>query len=47
MKNYKSKPIQYLIFSNAKNILIFENNNYKIIGTGLVVFKNPPLSNLD
>jgi hypothetical protein len=30
MKNYKSKPIQYLIFSNAKNILIFENNNYKI-----------------
>ena len=47
MKNYKSKPIQYLIFSNAKNILIFENNNYKIVGTGLVVFKNPPLSNLD
>ena len=46
MKNYKSKPIQYIIFSNAKNILIFENKNYKIVGTGLVVFKNPPLSKL-
>jgi hypothetical protein len=46
MKNYKSKPIQYLIFSNAKNILIFENKNYKIVEKGLVVFKNPPLDNL-
>ena len=47
MKNYKSKPIQYLIFSNDKNILIFDNKNYKIVSTGLVVFKNPPLSNLN
>jgi len=46
MKNYKSKPIQYIIFSNAKNILIFENKNYKIVGTSLVKFTESPLSKL-
>jgi len=46
MKNYKKKPIQYIIFVNSKNILIFNNKNYKLEGTSLVKFTESPLSKL-
>jgi hypothetical protein len=46
MKNYKKKPIQYIIFVNSKNILIFNNKNYKLEGTSLVKFTEAPLSKL-
>jgi len=43
MKNYKSKPIQYIIFTNnnTKDMLIFENTNYTIQeNNNSVIFKN-------
>jgi hypothetical protein len=43
MKNYKSKPIQYIIFTNnnTKDMLIFENKNYTIQeNNNSVIFKN-------
>lgn len=46
MKNYKSKPIQYLIFAGAKGLLIFDNKNYRVENNHFAIFKNPPLTNL-
>jgi hypothetical protein len=47
MKNYKNKPIQYIIFTSGKNMMIFENKDYTIQkDTDYVVFKNPPLENI-
>jgi len=43
MKNYKSKPIDYIIFTNAKQILIFENKNYTVENNHYVIFKSSPL----
>jgi hypothetical protein len=52
MKDYKDKPVDYIIFNgdikvNDENIYIFKNENYilKKIGTSgfsYVIFKNPP-----
>lgn len=41
MKNYKSNPIEYIIFTNAKDMLIFENKNYTIQeNKNFVIFTN-------
>lgn len=46
MKNYKSKPVQYLIFAGPKGLLIFDNKNYRVENNHFAIFKNPPLTNL-
>lgn len=46
MKNYKSKPLDYIIFTNTKEMLIFDNKNYKVENNRFAVFKNPPLTNI-
>jgi len=44
MKNYQRKPIDYIIFSNNKDILVFENKNYVIeSGNDFVKFKKSSL----
>ena len=32
MKNYSKKPLDYIMFTNAKQIIIFNNKNYKVDG---------------
>ena len=47
MKNYKNKPIQFIIFTNDNKMMIFDNKNYTVQDDkDYVVFKNPPLKNL-
>jgi hypothetical protein len=47
MKDYKRKPIDYIIFTSGKELIIFENKNYVVSKNTnwMVVFKNPPLTN--
>ena len=47
MKNYKNKPLDYIIFTNSKKMLIFDNKNYKVEDNHFVIFKNPPLTNIE
>ena len=47
MKNYKSKPLDYIIFTNTKDMLIFDNKNYKVEDNHFAIFKDPPLTNID
>jgi len=47
MKNYKSKPLDYIIFTNTKDMLIFNNKNYKVEDNHFAIFKDPPLTNID
>lgn len=46
MKDYKKKPIQFIIFANPKELLIFDNKNYKVEDNHFAIFKNPPLSKI-
>lgn len=47
MKNYKSKPVNYIIFTNPSKMLIFKNSNYKVENNDFAIFKNPPVTNID
>jgi hypothetical protein len=47
MKNYKSKPLDYIIFTNGKEIVIFENKNYKVENNHHVIFSGQPLTVLN
>lgn len=47
MKNYKSKPLDYIIFTNTKDIVIFENKNYKVENNHYVIFSGQPLKVLE
>ena len=47
MKNYKSKPLDYIIFTSAKDMLVFNNKNYKVEDNHFAIFKNPPITNID
>jgi hypothetical protein len=47
MKNYKSKPLDYIIFTSAKGLSIFKNKNYTVPKKYMVVFKDAPLNSLD
>ena len=46
MKNYKSKQLDYIIFTNTNDILIFDNKNYKVEDNHFAIFKNPPLTKI-
>jgi len=47
MKNYKNKPLDYIIFTSGKEILIFENKNYKVENNHYVIFSGQPLTGLN
>jgi len=44
MKNYKNKPLEYIIFANTKEMIIFENKNYKVVDKHIAIFTSPPLT---
>jgi len=44
MKNYKNKPLEYIIFTNTKEMVIFENKNYKVEDKHIAIFTSPPLT---
>jgi hypothetical protein len=49
MKNYKNKPLDYIIFVNSNEMKIFKNKNYMVDNKNphIVIFKNPPVSNIE
>lgn len=46
MKNYRNKPIDYIIFTNSKEIVIFENKDYVVENNHYAIFKSAPVTSI-